>query len=210
MAKNPLSPKELEAVRHIRNALMHRGQPPSVRELQAMLGYRSPRSAAEILEQLQRKRVVRRRADGKLQLIHDAEDERQHARTVDVPIVGSAPCGTPLLAEENIDSMIPVSVRLARPPHGYFLIRAVGDSMNEAGINDHDIVLVRQQVTAENGDRVVALIDGEATIKEFHRGSDVVILRPKSSNRDHKPILLTEDFQIQGVVVSAIPRLEEE
>jgi repressor LexA len=205
--QKPLSQKELEAVRHIRTAMMH-GAQPSVRDLQEKLGYKSPRSAADILDQLKLKGVVRRRADGRLQLVRDPEGERRHARTVDIPIVGTAPCGAALLAEENIEGTIPVSMRLAKPPHRYFLIRAVGDSMNEAGINNGDHVLVKQQPTADNGDRVVALIDDKATIKEFQRRDIFVILQPKSNNKKHKPILLTEDFQIQGVVVSAIPKLE--
>jgi repressor LexA len=210
MEKNSLTPKELEAIRHIRNALVHRGQAPSVRELQAALGYRSPRSASDILERLLDRGIVRRRGDGRLQLIHDPEEERGHARTVDVPIVGAVPCGPLLLAEENVEASVPVSVRLARLPHRYFLLRASGDSMNEAGINDGDLVLVRQQATAENGDRVVALVDGEATIKQFHRGREAVLLRPKSTNKKHKPIVLSEDFVIQGVVVSTVPRVTAE
>ena len=74
--------------------------------------------------------------------------------------------------------------------------------MREAGIKDHDFVLVRQQPTAENGDIVAALIDDEATLKEFHRSEDAVILKPKSRNKKHQPIVLREDFQVQGVVVA--------
>ena len=207
MPDKPLTQQELDAIRHIRNALMHHGRSPSVRELQALLGYRSPRSASDVLERLRERGIVRRRADGKLQLIRDPEEDRQHARTVDVPLVGSAPCGAPLLAVENVETMIPVSVRLAKAPHRYFLLRAMGDSMDAAGINDGDLVLVRQQTTAEAGQRVVALIDDEATIKLFSRGKEVVILRPKSTNPVHKPVLLTKDFQVQGVVVGTIPKI---
>jgi repressor LexA len=205
MAQKPLSPQDLEAIRHIRNALMHRGQAPTVRELQVLLGYRSPRSASDVLERLRVRGIIRRRADGKLQLVRDPEEQRHHARTVNVPLVGSAPCGAPLLAIENVETTIPVSLRLAKPPHRYFLLRALGDSMNAAGINDGDLVLVRTQSVAEPGNRVVALIDDEATIKEFHRTTDVVILRPRSTNPAHKPILLTEDFEVQGVVIGTIP-----
>jgi repressor LexA len=207
MVTRPLSKKELEAVRHIQSSFARQGRAPSVREIQTALGYRSPRSASDILERLAERGIVQRRSDGRLQLLKNPEGDRSHARTVDVPLVGTAPCGRPLLAEENIEALIPVSTSLARPPHRYFLLRASGDSMTEAGIEDGALVLVRQQPTATNGAVVVALIDDEATIKEFHRSPTVIVLRPRSRNRVHRPVVLTDDFQIQGVVVSAIPKL---
>jgi repressor LexA len=210
MSYNPLSIKELEALRHIRNAILHAGRAPSVRELQELLGYRSPRSAADILERLLTAGFVQRRKNGRLQLVRDIPEDTAHARTVDVPLVGTAPCGAPLLAEENIEAMIPVSLQLARPPHRYFLLHASGTSMNEAGIEDRDLALVRQQSTAAPGDRVVALIDDEATIKEFHRSKETVVLKPRSTDKCHKPIFLSSEFQIQGVVVATIPNWEKE
>ena len=72
-------------------------------------------------------------------------------------------------------------------------------------INDGDLVLVRQQPIAEDGEIVVALIDDSATIKEFYHSKDVVTLKPKSKNKEYQPIILTENFQIQGVVVATIP-----
>jgi repressor LexA len=80
--------------------------------------------------------------------------------------------------------------------------------MNEAGINEGDLVLVRQQPVAEDGDIVVALIDDEATVKELRRTKDALILKPKSSNKKHQPIILTDNFQIQGVVVTAVPNFK--
>jgi repressor LexA len=196
---------EIQALRHIRNQLAH-GQPaPSVRELKDLLEYRSPRSSAVILERLAAHGFIRRRADGQLQLLRDLPEETSHARTVSVPLVGAIACGVPLLAEENVEALIPVSVSLARPPHRYFLLRASGTSMNRVGIQDGALVLVRQQQTAERGDRVVALIDDKATIKELHPGRDAVVLRPRSTDAKHRPIVLTSDFQVQGVVVATIP-----
>jgi repressor LexA len=206
METQPLTQKELEAIRHIQSSLARQGRAPSVREIQHALGYRSPRSASDILERLAQRGIVQRRANGRLQLLKNPEGDRSHARTVDVPLVGTVPCGQPILAEENVETLIPVSTSLARPPHRYFLLRASGDSMTEVGIDDGDLVLVRQQPTAMNGDVVVALIDDEATIKEFHRAPKVIVLRPRSLNRAHRPVVLTVDFQIQGVVVTAIPK----
>src|SRR3989344_5828649 len=106
-----LTPKEARGLRYIRNALVH-GQAPSVRYLQRQLGYSSPNSANFIIQGLIEKEYLRRRPDRSLQLIRDIEDAPDHERTVAVPLVGSAPCGAPLLAEENLEAMVPVSVKL--------------------------------------------------------------------------------------------------
>jgi len=197
-----MTPVELKAIRHIRNSLVHHGHAPTVRELQRALGYGSPRSASLILSALISKGVLKRRPGGAMQLIHDPEEDVSNARTVDVPLVGTIACGAPILAEENIEAMVPVSKSFIRSGHRYFLLRAKGDSMTGANIKDGDFVLVKQQPTAENGNIVAALIDDEATLKEFHRSGDAVILKPKSHNKKHQPIILRGDFQVQGVAVA--------
>jgi repressor LexA len=206
--KAQLGQKQADAVRHIRNWLMHKGKTPSVRELMTALGYKSPRSAALIIEELIQKNVLTKRSNGELQLINDVAADSVHARTVDIPLVGMIACGLPILAKENIEGYIPVSVSLAKPGFKYFLLRAKGDSMNKAGINNGDLILVRQQSVAQNGDIVVALIDDEATVKEFQHCKNCIVLMPKSRNKNHKPIILTENFQVQGVVLTTIPKLE--
>jgi repressor LexA len=128
-------------------------------------------------------------------------------QTVNIPLLGTIACGTPILAIENIEAEIPVSIDLIKGSNKYFLLRAKGNSMNEVGINDGDLVLVKQQTSAENGDFVVALIDEEATIKEFHKNSDAIVLKPRSTEQIHQPIILTRDFRIQGIVVATIPSL---
>ncbi|MBP7791589.1 MAG: repressor LexA [Candidatus Goldbacteria bacterium] len=128
-------------------------------------------------------------------------------QTINVPVVGKVSCGSPMFAVENIETTISVSTKIAKPPYKYFLLKAKGDSMNLAGINDGNLVLVRQQQTARNKDIVVALIDDEATIKEYNVARDKIILKPLSSNPAHKPIILTNDFIVQGVVVSTIPEI---
>jgi repressor LexA len=204
MRTEPLTDKELEAFRVIRNSILHKGRAPLVRELMKELKYRSPRSVSYILEKLEAKGYISRPSRGQIRLKTDLPGTDSHAQTVNVPLVGSAPCGTPVFAEENIECTYPVSTALAKKSFRYFLLRATGDSMNEKGIQDSNLVLVRQQPTAENGDTVVALIDGKATIKEFHRQSQAVVLKPRSTNKQHQPIILTSDFQILGVVQSIL------
>lgn len=208
MKETLLSKKELRTIRQIRNSLVQTGQAPSVRDLMTALGYRSPRSASLIIDHLIDKGFLSRRNDGKLKLIKDLDNNPARAKTVNVPLVGEVACGLPMIAEENFEAMIPVSVNLAKPPHKYFLLRARGDSMDKKGINDGDLVLVRQQPSAETGDSVVALIDGETTIKELQIQKSAIVLKPNSKNKEHKPIILDRDFIIQGVVVATISKLK--
>jgi repressor LexA len=204
MDKYTLSIKETELVKAIRNALM-KGHSPTVRELMDELGYKSPRSTAEMVKKLISRAYLRRNEAGNLQIIENFSEDESRAQTVEIPLVGYVACGSPILAEENVQQTIQVSTKLASPPYRYYLLRAKGDSMNLAGINDGDIVLVRQQGSARNKEVVVALIDDEATIKEFNVADNMIILKPKSSNPVHKPIILTRDFMVQGIVVTTIP-----
>jgi repressor LexA len=204
MSDEELGAKDREAVRHIRSCLIRHGKAPSVRELMKALKYSSPRSAALVIKRLAKAGIVKRRKDRSLQLLRDLDEEGSNAQTVNIPLVATVSCGLPILAAENIEAMVPVSKSLVRPAARYFLLRAKGDSMNLAGVEDGDLVLVREQSIAKNGDLVVALIDDEATIKEFHRRGDAVILKPKSRSRKYQPIILTENFQIQGAVVKTI------
>ena len=203
--KEPLTEKELEALRYLRNAIVHDGYSPSIRDLARALGYKSPRTAFLVLADLIEQGWLTRRSNGELQMRKDLPATQDHARTVEIPLVGNAACGAPLLAKQNVEAMVPVSRDLARPGSKYFLLRAKGDSMDQVGIEDGDLLLVRQQSQADNGDNVVALIDDEATAKEFHRDKGVVVLKPRSKDKKYKPIVLTENFLIQGIVVATIP-----
>jgi hypothetical protein len=121
---------------------------------------------------------------------------------VQVPLVGSAPCGNPLLGEENTEEYIDVPRSKVKPGFRYFILRAEGDSMNNAGINDGDLVLCRQQEKADTGDRVVALLGGDnVTIKEYGpRENGVRLLLPRSTNKAHTPITPDEGDSVQGIV----------
>jgi len=203
MPTRQLSPNELQALRFIRNALIN-FKSSSIRDLQKHLGYSSPRSAALIVGKLIRTGWIERKEDGRLRLLKELPESKSYARTVLVPLVGNAACGIPLLADGNIETMIPVSTELAKPGHRYFLLKARGDSMDQAGIGDGDLVLVRQQSTADSGKIIVALIDDEATIKELYLSQNTVVLKPKSKSIHHRPIILTKEFRIQGVVLTTI------
>lgn len=204
MERGILKEKELQALRFIRNQIMYGGQSPSVRMLMKHLGYRSPRAAAYILERLEAKNFIDRQGRGKIRIKRDLPQSNMNAETVDVPLVGCAPCSIPITAEENIEGTLPVSTHLARPPYQYFLLRAMGDSMTEVGINEGSLILVRKQPTANRGDVVVALIDGETTVKEYRPTKNAIVLKPRSKNKQHRRIILTQDFLILGTVVTVI------
>jgi SOS regulatory protein LexA len=125
-------------------------------------------------------------------------------QTTDIPLVGCAPCGSPLLAEQNLLGVVRIPASFVQSGRRYFLLRAKGDSMTEVGIEDGCLVLVRQQDVAENKDIVVALVDEEATIKELRRTRDSVSLIPRSSNSAHQAIELRDDFRVQGVAVATL------
>lgn len=205
MSEENLSPKAKEALKHLRSFIMQYGRMPSTRELMKEMNYKSPLSPMLLLNELAANGFLEKKADGGYTLIKDLT-EGESARTVAVPLVGTVTCGAPILAQENIEAMIPVSTRLAKPGSKYFLLCAKGDSMNKAGINDGDLILIKQQPTANNGQNVVALIDDEATVKEYQHKGQFVTLMPRSNNKNHQPIILTQDFQIQGVVVATIPK----
>lgn len=196
---------ERTALRIIRSWFLHKGRNPSIRELTKEMGFGSTRSALMLINRLIDKKILCRKKDGSLRILNDLEKEDFNAKTVDVPLVGTVSCGAPIFAEENIEAFYPVSIGLARPECSYFLLKTQGDSMNKAGINDGDIVLIKQQSTAENGQKVVALIDDEAIIKIIKFTPEAIVLEPKSTNKQYKPIILSRDFQIQGIVIATIP-----
>ena len=199
-----LSDKDKKAFLLIRNRIVHSGESPTLREINGATGGKSPRSASLVVERLIHAGLVKK-FGRKLKLAYFGMPSETSVSTVRIPLVGSVACGAPMLAEENIETRIPISTALAKKGSNYFLLRAVGDSMDKADIQNGDILLVRQQDTAQNGDKVVALIDDEATVKVFEKAAHAVILRPKSRNRNHVSIVLTNNCKIQGVVVAVLP-----
>lgn len=205
MTTDDLTAKEVKALLFIKDSVIYRGKTPSLQALSDELGFKSRRSASLLIDRLTKKGYVERTRLGNIRLLKDIEQSNLSERVIDIPLVGAVACGLPVLAEENIEAYIPISQRIARPGASYFLLRATGDSMNAAGIEDGDILLIRQQPVAQNGERVVALIDEYATVKEFKRTKDKVVLMPRSENPSHQPIILESDFLLLGVVIAVLP-----
>lgn len=199
-----LKDSDKKAYNLIKSMLINEGRKPTLKEINKVTGGKSPRSASIVIDRLERNGLIKKKGSN-LRLTENNTNDQISIGTIEVPLLGTITCGLPMLAQENIEAFIPVSTNLAKPGSKYFLLRASGTSMNMAGINDKDILLIKQQNTADNGDRIVALINDEATVKIFERSDSVVILRPKSTDQKHKPIILSDNCQIQGIVIVVLP-----
>jgi len=207
MIKHTLARKEIALLTVVRNWFMQKGYSPSIRDLQKSLEYKSPRSITVLLERLKRKGLIERNDAGDLKVNELDKWDKNSSKTIDIPLLGVVACGVPMLAEENILERIPIDTNIAKPPYKYFLLRAKGTSMNKKDIEEGDLLLVRVQSTANNGDIVVALVNDEATVKEYRKVGNIVVLKPHSTDPDNKRIILTENLVIQGIVVLVIPKV---
>lgn len=199
---NTLSPKQKILFQIIKDFKRKHGHSPTLGELKKLFGAQSTNSIVQFLEKLEEKDYIQRE-EGQERGIRIPETSFE---TVDIPLVGTVACGQPLLAQENREGYIPVDKGLlAGNPKDYFFLRAAGDSMNNTNIDgntieDGDYVLIKSQTNANVNDKVVALIDDEATIKVYKKEKDFVALVPQSTNPANKPIILHSDFSIQGLV----------
>jgi len=198
-----MNDKDKKAYAFIKNEIISYGKAPTLREINKVTGGSSPRSASLVVDRLVKaKLLIKNGREIKLAKTHSSTPS---ARTIDIPLLGLVQCGSPMFAEENIDTYIPVSTNIAKPQNEYFFLRAYGDSMDKSGINSGDLLLVRKQDNADSNEKVVALINDEVTVKHFEKSGNKIILKPNSNNKIHKPIILTEDLIIQGVVQDVFP-----
>ena len=197
----------------IETCIQEKGYGPTVREICQSLGLSSPSTVHVHLKALEEKGLIKRDPlkSRSITLTHPHDDASvienviapSFGRAVEIPLVGNVAAGSPILAEENItDTMtLPTDIVGDAPS---FMLSVRGDSMIEAGINDGDYVVVKEQPVANNGDIVVALIDDGATVKRFYREKDHIRLQPENSSMD--PII-TRDCSIAGKVVAVFRRL---
>ena len=186
MTYGRISKKQQEILDYMKNEILNRGFPPSVREICEAVNLKSTSSVHSHLAALEKNGYIRR----------DATKPRA-SEVVNVPLVGTVAAGQPILAVENIDAYFPIPAEYM-PNEQSFMLTVKGDSMINAGIFDGDQVLVKQQATAENGDMVVALIDDSATVKTFYKENGYYRLQPENDNME--PIIITGNLQILGKV----------
>jgi len=185
----PLTPKQQRVLSVFVELTQAYGREPSHGELARHLGYPSKNSIRQYYRTLKRKGYL------------GVAPYRWRGAFVKLPVVGRVACGGPLLAEENIEAHLPVDSRLlGATPNPFFLLIARGDSMNLAGIDEGDVLLVEGRPTAEAGEIVVALLEDEATVKRFRMSEGYITLLPQSDNPAHRPIIAGDAFQVQGVV----------
>jgi repressor LexA len=205
MSPSDISDRQKQILDLIFATVQRRGYPPSVREIGEAIGLSSPSTVHSHLSALVQAGYLRRdaskpRAIEVVDTGHDGELRRAPVR--DVPLVGRIAAGSPILAEEDIEEIFPLPTELVGNDP-VFMLRVQGDSMINAGIFDGDLVVVRRQPDAGNGELVAALIDGEeATVKRFRREGDRVLLLPE--NPAYEPIVLRGGVEIVGKVVAVL------
>ena len=204
--KASLTQKQKRVLSVINELIMSHGKSPTLKELKVALGLKATSSVQRHLDALKSKGyLVSEKYQSRSLVVHSEE-------AIYIPLVGNIAAGQPLLAHENVEAYIPYDPsNLRGNTSQYFFLRAVGDSMNNARvsgktIDDGDFVLIKKQQMVGPGSRVVALIGDEATIKKFVPKDGHVSLQPESTNPKNKPILLFEDFSIQGIVLDVIKK----
>jgi len=211
-----LKDREQKILNYMKEIIKEKGYPPTVREICSALNIKSTSTAHKDIENLVRQGYIRKDPSKPRALMivdHDAdtaaEETAAHqsidhsslpqADVVEIPDNGRIAAGTPILAEQNVEDSFPVPARFIGN-NTNFMLTVKGESMIEAGIMDGDYILVEQQNTAQNGDIVVAMVDGfesEATVKTFYKEADHIRLQPENSTMS--PIIV-KDARILGKV----------
>lgn len=201
MEYGKITQKQSEILEYMKNEILNRGFPPSVREICEAVHLKSTSSVHSHLETLEKNGYIRRDPT-KPRAIEIVDDNFNLVRreTVNVPIIGKVSAGQPLLAMENIDGYFPIPSEYM-PNNKTFMLVVQGDSMINAGIFNGDYVIVEQQKTAENGQKVVALVEDSATVKTFYKEDGHIRLQPENDTME--PIIVEQDqfFQILGKVI---------
>ena len=185
-----LTAKQQEILEYIKDEILKKGYPPTVREICERVGLRSTSSVHAHLSTMEKNGFIRRDPT-KPRAIEICDDSFQIVRTemTSLPVVGDIAAGQPILAQENILNYFPVPSEIV-PSGESFALRVRGESMINAGIFDGDIIFVNSCSTASNGDIVVALIDDSATVKTFYKEKDHIRLQPENDTMD--PIIVSE------------------
>jgi repressor LexA len=177
--------------------IREKGYAPSIPEIGKQFKIASTNGVSDHLKALEKKGYIRRVGKRAIEVL-TALGRPALSAVRQIPLLGSVPAGKPFLSEENIEGLLSMPSDMGSGK--LFALQVKGDSMSGAGILDGDRVIVKQQATAENGEIVCALINGEATLKRFYKKNGVVTL--KAENERYPPITVSDgDFRIAGRVV---------
>ena len=198
MSQGKITDKQREILEYIKEMILKKGYPPAVREICEAVHLKSTSSVHSHLESLEKNGYIRRDPT-KPRTIEILDDDFALTRRelVNVPVIGTVAAGTPILAEQNIEDYLPIPAEIL-PNKEVFMLKVKGNSMIEAGIYNGDKVIVAKQPNAENGDKVVALVDDSATVKTFYKENGHFRLQPENSSMD--PIIL-DQVEILGKVI---------
>ena len=198
MSQGKITDKQREILEYIKEMILKKGYPPAVREICEAVHLKSTSSVHSHLESLEKNGYIRRDPT-KPRTIEILDDDFALTRRelVNVPVIGTVAAGVPILAEQNIEDYLPIPAEIL-PNKKVFMLKVKGNSMIEAGIYNGDKVIVAKQPNAENGDKVVALVDDSATVKTFYKENGHFRLQPENSSMD--PIIL-DQVEILGKVI---------
>ena len=194
-----LSLRQTKILEFIKQEIRKKGYPPSVREIGEAVGLLSSSTVHGHLQTIEDKGYIRRdpTKPRAIEILDSSSDIHEAKKVVHIPIVGRVTAGQPILAVENLEGTFPLPADLVRQDN-LFMLRVQGESMIGAGILDGDLIIVRQQNEARNGEIVVALIGDEATVKRFFKERTLIRLQPE--NPTMEPIY-SQDVSILGKVV---------
>ncbi len=197
MAYGRISDKQKEILEYMKQEILNKGYPPTVRDICEAVHLKSTSSVHSHLETLEKNGYIRRDPT-KPRAIEIIDDNFNLTRRemVNVPLVGRVAAGEPILATENIESYFPVPAEYM-PNAESFMLKVKGESMINAGIFDGDQILVEKCSSARNGEMVVALVDDSATVKTFYKEADHIRLQPENDTMD--PIIV-DNCEILGKV----------
>ncbi len=202
-----LKDREKRVLEFISQQIRQNGYPPTVRDIGAALGIKSTSTVQKSMEILEQEGCIKKQAGKRraFEVVQGGQAEtpapkEDRSDVIDIPVVGRVAAGTPILAEQNIEGSFPMPAQFVGRGTN-FMLTVHGDSMIEAGIMDGDYILVQEQKTANNGDIVVAMVQGEfdaeSTVKTFYKENGHVRLQPQNSSMD--PIIV-DDCEIIGLV----------
>lgn len=201
MEYGKITSKQSAILEYIKNTILNKGYPPTVRDICDAVGLKSTSSVHAHLETLEKNGYIRRDAS-KNRAIEIVDDTFNMVRreVVNIPVVGQVAAGEPILAVQNINNYFPIPAEYI-PNEDTFMLTVKGDSMVDVGIFDGDLIIVKKQVTANNGEIIVALVDDSATVKRFYKENGYFRLQPE--NAFMEPIIV-DHVEILGKVIGLI------
>lgn len=197
-----LAPVQRRTLEFLRNFISHHGYGPTLKDIAAFIGVRSPSTAHFHLARLEGKGFIKRNEDGSIELI-EREDGAVTSGPYAVPLVGLIAAGSPIEAIEDTSVTVDIPPQFLSARSEIFCLQVTGDSMIDAHIVDGDVIIVRKQEVADNGEIVVALLeDNTATVKTFRRlkGGKIMLI---PHNPKHQPITV-DKVTIQGRVIGLV------